>query len=96
MTGLFYSSQLQVFPMSIEALLNNLNPQIIGSLKRAIELGKWPNGVSLTEQQRRLCAEAVANWEKRNLPAEAQVGYVPPKKTPCADKGEEEQKLTWV
>ncbi|SHG18848.1 hypothetical protein SAMN04487965_3473 [Microbulbifer donghaiensis] len=82
--------------MSFEQLLDNLNPQIVGSLKRAIELGKWPNGVTLTEQQRNLCAEAVANWEHRNLPAEAQVGYVPPKKTPCADKGDEEQQLNWV
>jgi len=81
--------------MSFEELLNNLNPQIIGSLKRAIELGKWPNGVALSDRQRSLCAEAVANWERRNLPAEAQVGYVPPKKIPCADK-DEEQKLSWV
>ncbi|SEA48540.1 YeaC family protein [Microbulbifer marinus] len=82
--------------MSFEQLLNNLNPQIIGSLKRAIELGKWPNGVALTDEQRSLCGEAVANWERRNLPAESQVGYVPPKKTPCADKTEDEQKLNWV
>ncbi|WP_323847337.1 DUF1315 family protein [Microbulbifer magnicolonia] len=82
--------------MSFEQLLANLNPQIIGSLKRAIELGKWPNGAALTNQQRSLCAEAVANWEKRNLPMEAQVGYVPPKKTPCADRAEEEQQLNWV
>lgn len=82
--------------MSFEQLLNNLNPQIVGSLKRAIELGKWPNGVSLTDQQRSLCAEAVANWERRNLPAEEQVGYVPPKKTACADKDEGEQRLNWV
>ena len=82
--------------MSFEQLLNNLNPQIVASLKRAIELGKWPNGVSLAPEQRQLCAEAVANWEQQHLPAEARVGYVPPKKTPCADKGDEEQKLNWV
>ena len=81
--------------MGLQQLLDNLNPQIIGSLKRAIELGKWPNGVALSNEQRRLCAEAVANWERRHLPQESQVGYVPPKKTPCADK-EEERKLNWV
>ncbi|WP_308363812.1 MULTISPECIES: DUF1315 family protein [unclassified Microbulbifer] len=82
--------------MSFQQLLNNLNPQIIGSLKRAIELGKWPNGAAITDEQRRLCAEAVANWEKRSLPVEARVGYVPPKNTPCADKTVDEQKLNWV
>lgn len=82
--------------MSFEELLRNLNPQVIGSLKRAIELGKWPNGVAITAEQRRLCAEAVANWERAHLPAEAHVGRVPPKKTPCGDRKEEEQELNWV
>lgn len=82
--------------MSFEQLLKNLNPQIVASLKRAIELGKWPNGVIVTPEQRSLCAEAVANWERVNLPAESRVGYVPPKKTPCADRSEQEQKLNWV
>lgn len=82
--------------MSFEELLKNLNPQIIGSLKRAIELGKWPNGVAITAEQRSLCAEAVAKWEKAHLPQEAQVGYVPPKKTACGEKGEEDERLNWV
>lgn len=81
--------------MSLQQLLDNLNPQIVGSLKRAIELGKWPNGVALTEEQRMLCAEAVAAWEQRELPREAHVGYVPPKETPCADR-DEDQPLTWT
>ncbi|BBM00741.1 YeaC family protein [Microbulbifer sp. GL-2] len=84
--------------MSFEQLLKNLNPQIIGSLRRAIELGKWPNGVAVTGEQRRLCAEAVANWEASNLPKEQQVGYVAPKTTkePCVGKKEDEQPLSWV
>ncbi|KUJ79678.1 DUF1315 domain-containing protein [Microbulbifer flavimaris] len=81
--------------MTLQQLLDNLNPQIVGSLKRAIELGKWPNGQSLTSEQRTLCAEAVANWEMKNLPEESRIGYVPPKETPCADK-DEEQPLNWA
>ncbi|WP_237068667.1 DUF1315 family protein [Microbulbifer guangxiensis] len=80
--------------MTLQQLLDNLNPQIVGSLKRAIELGKWPNGQLLTDQQRALCAEAVASWEARNLPEEARIGYVPPKKTPCGD--DDEKPLTWA
>lgn len=82
--------------MSFEVLLNNLNPQIVASLKRAIELGKWPNGVAITQEQRRLCAEAVASWESAHLPKESRIGYVPPKRTPCGDKPEDEQQLNWV
>ncbi|MFV8784138.1 YeaC family protein [Microbulbifer sp. SA54] len=79
---------------SLEDLLKLLNPQVVGSLKRAIELGKWPNGVSLTDEQKALCGEAVAHWEMRHTDPQSRVGYVPPKSTPCADK--EEQKVTWV
>jgi len=82
--------------VSYEQLLSNLNPQIVASLKRAIELGKWPNGVAVTAEQRQLCAEAVANWESRHLPADARVGHVPPKKTACGDKSDNEQTLNWV
>ncbi|MFD1218015.1 DUF1315 family protein [Microbulbifer celer] len=82
---------------SLDDLLKILNPQIVGSLKRAIELGKWPNGVALTEQQKSLCGEAVAYWESANVPQEAQVGYVPPKPPPCGDENEEtERRLNWV
>ena len=86
---------------SLDDLLKVLNPQIVGSLKRAIELGKWPNGVALTAEQKMLCGEAVAHWEQQHMPATDRVGYVPPKATPCGDKHEhegqqEEQTVTWV
>ncbi|MFA0810531.1 DUF1315 family protein [Microbulbifer epialgicus] len=84
--------------MSFEQLLKHLNPQIVGSLKRAIELGTWPNGVAITPEQRSLCAEVVANWEVHNLSREQQVGYVAPKpsKDPCASKKGDEEPLSWV
>lgn len=84
---------------SLDELLQNLNPQIVGSLKRAIELGKWPNGVALSAQQKMLCAEAVAYWEQKHSAPAERVGYVPPKATPCADKHDHdhyEETVTWV
>ncbi|QKX15992.1 YeaC family protein [Microbulbifer sp. YPW1] len=80
---------------SLNDLLQALNPQIVGSLKRAIELGKWPNGVPLTEEQKSLCGEAVAHWEQQHRSPTERVGYVPPKATPCADKHEDEV-VSWV
>ncbi|MEW5248961.1 YeaC family protein [Microbulbifer sp. 2201CG32-9] len=82
--------------MSFETLLNSLSPQVIGSLKRAIELGKWPDGRVLTDVQRRRCGEAVSAWEQRNLPPESRTGFVPPKESPCAPQPTDERKLTWV
>ncbi|TLM74856.1 DUF1315 family protein [Microbulbifer harenosus] len=83
---------------SLDELLQILNPQIVGSLKRAIELGKWPNGVALSAQQKMLCAEAVAYWEQTHTAPADRVGYVPPKATPCADKHDHdyEETVTWV
>ncbi|WP_043320824.1 YeaC family protein [Microbulbifer sp. HZ11] len=81
---------------SLDDLLKALNPQIVGSLKRAIELGKWPNGVALTGEQKSLCAEAIAYWEQQYAAPTERVGYVPPKATPCADKSDVEETVTWV
>lgn len=80
---------------SLDELLQILNPQIVGSLKRAIELGKWPNGVMLSEEQKTLCGEAVAYWEQRHTDPQSRVGYVPPKATPCGDKHEDDV-VSWV
>ncbi|WP_295799713.1 DUF1315 family protein [uncultured Microbulbifer sp.] len=80
---------------TLDELLQILNPQIVGSLKRAIELGKWPNGVALTDSQKSLCGEAIAHWEQRNTAPESRMGYVPPKATPCGDKHEDEL-VSWV
>jgi hypothetical protein len=82
--------------MSLKKLLDNLNPQIIGSLKRAIELGRWPSGDQLSGEQRALCVQAVARWELQYLPAESRSGYVAPKAAACEHTQEVEQKLHWV
>ncbi|WGL18246.1 DUF1315 family protein [Microbulbifer bruguierae] len=86
---------------SLDDLLKILNPTIVASLKRAIELGKWPNGVVITDTQKSLCAEAVAYWEQSHSAPESRVGYIPPKATPCGDKSsddksDEDTALTWV
>ncbi len=36
--------------MNIEQMLSVLNPEIGRRLKTAVEIGKWPNGVALTER----------------------------------------------
>ncbi len=38
--------------MNIEQMLSVLNPEIVERLKTAVEIGKWPNGVALTKEQR--------------------------------------------
>ena len=38
--------------MDFEKLIDNLDPSIYESLKRAVEIGKWPDGRTLTPEQR--------------------------------------------
>lgn len=63
--------------MTYEELIERLDPSVYQSLKRAIELGKWPDGRGLSEQQRTICMEAVIYYENlHNLPASERVGYI--------------------
>ena len=56
--------------------------------KQAIELGKWPDGRSLTIKQKELCLQTVMLYEAKNQVAESQrVGYIDnlrKKSSPCA------------
>lgn len=68
---------------SLQELINNITPDIYTSLKQAVEIGKWPNGEKLSQEQRGLCLQAVIAWEKDNLPEEQRTGYIPPKPSAC-------------
>ena len=63
-------------PASYEALLEQITPEIHQQLRRATELGKWPDGQRLTPEQIERCLEAVIVWEQRNLPEEERTGYI--------------------
>ena len=62
--------------MNIEQMLAVLDPEIVARLKTAIEIGKWPNGVALTPEQRKTCMQAVYAWEIKNLPETERSGYI--------------------
>lgn len=62
--------------MDIESLITSLDATTFASLRRAIEVGKFPDGRRLTDHQRELCMEAVLVWESRNLPPEMRTGYI--------------------
>ena len=79
--------------MDLPQLLESITPQIYESLKRAVELGKWPDGRALTDEQKALCMQAIIAYDQRK-PAEQRTGYVPPKTTVCSPPPDE-QPLKW-
>ncbi|MFC0267970.1 YeaC family protein [Kushneria aurantia] len=63
--------------MTFERMINQMSPQMYEALKRGIELGKWPDGRTLTAEQRELCLEAVIRFEvEHDVPVEARIGHI--------------------
>ncbi len=63
--------------MTLEQLIRSLNPDMYQRLRRAVELGRWPDGGRLTNEQRELCMEAVIHYENlHQVAAQDRVGYI--------------------
>ncbi len=80
--------------MDLKQLLQSITPDIYQRLVRAVEIGRWPDGRSLTAEQRETCMQAIIAYDQRK-PESERTGYVPPKPTPCADTAPAEQPLNW-
>lgn len=61
---------------TIDAMLAALTPDVVDSLRTAVEIGKWPNGERLSREQRETCMQAVLAWEVKNLPENRRTGYI--------------------
>jgi len=63
--------------MTLDKMIEAMTPDIYQSLRRAVELGKWPNGERLTQEQRETSLRAVIAYEHtRNLPEDQRVGFI--------------------
>jgi uncharacterized protein YeaC (DUF1315 family) len=65
--------------MSIDKLIENVTPEAYASMQSAIETGRWPNGVPLSEDQRENCLQIVIAYDNRHKDTEERVGYLPTK-----------------
>jgi uncharacterized protein YeaC (DUF1315 family) len=41
-----------------------------------MELGKWPDGRPLSDEQRAIVMQALIAWGEKHLPPEQRVGYI--------------------
>jgi uncharacterized protein YeaC (DUF1315 family) len=69
--------------MNFNQLIKEITPEIYLSLKRAVEIGKWPDGRVLTTEQRELCMQAVIAYEAEHIDERARTGFI--------DRGSKEQ-----
>ncbi|ANI83390.1 MULTISPECIES: YeaC family protein [Kosakonia] len=52
--------------MDLEQIVNSMTPEIYQRLATAVELGKWPDGVALTPEQKENSLQLVMLWQARN------------------------------
>lgn len=63
--------------MTFEKMIETMAPEVYRSLRRAVELGKWPNGERLSQEQRETSLRAVIAYEHRHQVAEQErVGFI--------------------
>lgn len=63
--------------MNFDSLAQNMTPDIYSRLREAVELGRWPNQVPLSKEQRSLCLEAVLKYEiSQQIPEQRRTGFI--------------------
>jgi len=76
--------------MTYEELIAAMTPEMHGALKQAIEIGKWPNGQRLSNEQRDICMRAVITYEhKQQLPDAERTGFIDRTKKDGSQHGED-------
>lgn len=62
--------------MDFQQLIDGITPDIYRNLKRAVEIGKWPDGRALTAEQRELSMQAVIAYELQHVPEQERTGFI--------------------
>jgi uncharacterized protein len=78
--------------MNLEGLLDQLTPELYQTLCRAVETGRWPNGVKLSDSQRGHCIELIIAWDHAHLEPGDRTGYLPPKTSATDNRSEVPEK----
>lgn len=81
--------------MTFEELLASMTPEIHATMKQAVEIGKWPDGRQLRDDERQTCLQAVIAYDAKHLPEEERVGYIDRsgKTSPCGSDKSDSQPL---
>lgn len=61
-------------PETFEQLLEEITPSVYETLRTAIELGKWGDGVKLSSAQLENCMQAVILYEAEHVPENDRTG----------------------
>lgn len=76
--------------MTFDELISSITPEIYDRLKRAVELGKWDNGVRLTKDQTEQSMRAIIAYDLKYQEENERVGYITPKEHTHCDTPDNE------
>ncbi|WP_058909777.1 YeaC family protein [Entomohabitans teleogrylli] len=52
--------------MNLDQIIAAMTPEVYQRLATAVETGKWPDGVALTDQQKENTLQLVMMWQQRH------------------------------
>jgi uncharacterized protein YeaC (DUF1315 family) len=81
--------------MDYRELIETMSPAIYQSLRLAVEKGKWPDGKTMTAEQRETTLQAVIAWGERHLPPEERVGFIKKRQKNDHAAATKPEKLAW-
>ena len=82
--------------MSFKSVIEKLDSETYQKLKVSVEIGKWPDGKALTDEQKDLTLQAIIAYEiQNNFPEEERIGYLPSKSSYSDPSSKEETPLKW-
>ncbi|MCU4677165.1 DUF1315 family protein [Catenovulum sp. 2E275] len=53
--------------MDLLTTIENMPESVYLKLKQAVELGKWDNGIALSNEQKSTCLQTVMAWQAKHL-----------------------------
>ena len=62
--------------MDYHKLLDSITPEIYQNFRRAVELGKWPDGKILSRAQKEESMQAIIAYDNLHRAQQDRVGYI--------------------
>ena len=69
---------------SFVEVASTISVEVYESFKLAVEIGKWPDGRKLSQEQKELCLQAMIAYELKHVPEDQRTGYMGPQE--CSSK----------
>lgn len=74
---------------SVDELIASLTPEMVLGLKHAVELGRFPDGRTVSAQQREWMLEAIIRYEETCVPEAERTGYIDRGSSECGLPGDD-------